>query len=147
MTARFLRGARVAAGCLALAVPAAAGAACTVSPQPVSFGNYDPLGATALDGVGNINIACDSVTMMTVSLSSGGGTFADRRMTGGAAQLSYNLYTDASRVVVWGDGAGGGSTVSAISANVDLTVYGRIPGSQNVPPNIYVDSVTVTVTY
>lgn len=138
---------RLAAGCLMLAVPAAARAACSVTPQAVAFGGYDPLGASAVDGVGNINITCDTVTAMTVSLSSGGGTFADRRMIGGASQLGYNLYTNSSRVTVWGDGVGGGSTVSANSSNVDLTVYGRIPASQNVPANVYTDTITVTVTY
>lgn len=147
MTAGFRLGARLAAGFLMLAVPVAAGAACSVTPQSVSFGSYDPLGASALDGVGSINVSCDAVTMMTVSLSSGAGTFADRRMNGGATQLSYNLYTDTSRVTVWGDGVGGGSTVSANSSNVDLTVYGRIPASQNVPANVYTDTITVTVTY
>lgn len=147
MSKGFRLGARLAAGCLALALPAAAGALCTVSPQTVSFGTYDPLGVSALDGVGNINVTCDVVTAMTVSLSSGGGTFVDRQMTGGAAQLVYNLYTDSSRVVVWGDGIGGGSTVSANSSNVDLAVYGRIPAGQNVPANIYTDTITVTVTY
>jgi spore coat protein U-like protein len=80
----------------------------------------------------------------TVSLSSGNGTIADRRMIGGAAQLSYNLYKDSSRVVIWGDGAGG---VSSIGTNVDLPVYGRIPASQNVPANVYLDAITVTVTF
>ena len=137
-------GCRSLAAALALACCTAASAACNVSPQGVSFGGYDPLGPSALDGVGNINVACDSQTSFTVSLGSGNGTVADRRMTGGATQLGYNLYKDSTRLIVWGEGMDG---VSAIGTNVDLTVYGRIPGSQNVPANVYVDSVTVTVTF
>lgn len=44
----------------------------------------------------------------------------------------------------------GGVTASANSdtgTNVDMTVYGRIPGSQNVPANVYAGSITVTVTF
>ena len=135
---------RIAAGFSLLAASTAAGAACNVAPQSVSFGNYDPLSPSALDGVGNVNVTCDVQTSFTVSLGTGNGTVQDRRMTGGAAQLAYNLYKDASRVIIWGDGAGG---VSSNATNVDLPVYGRIPGGQNVPANIYVDSVMVTVSF
>lgn len=144
MTAQFSAGARLAAGCLLLAVPAVAGAACNVTAQGVAFGNYDPLGATALDGVGNININCDVATAFVVSLGPGNGTVADRRMNGGAAQLAYNLYKDSTRLIVWGEGLDGSS---ATGTNVEMPVYGRIPGAQNVPASTYLDSITVTVTF
>ncbi len=121
-----------AAGLL-LGVPTAAAAESNVSPQGVSFGNYDPLAGSALDGVGNVNVSCDAPTSFTVSLGTGNGTVADRRMTGAPSQLAYNLYKDASRLLVWGDGGGG---VSSSGTSVDLTVYGRIPGAQNVQPDI-----------
>ena len=132
------------AACLMIGASAAAAAECNVSPQGVSFGNYDPLGGAAVDGVGNVNVSCDVQTSFTVSLGTGNGTVEDRRMTAPAAQLAYNLYADPSRLVVWGEG---GSGVSSNGTNVDLTVYGRIPGAQNVPANAYVDSVIVTVTF
>ena len=135
---------RPVAASLLLALPTAAAAACDVSPQGVNFGNYDPLGQSALDGVGNVNVTCDAPTSFTVSLGTGNGTVADRRMTGAPSQLAYNLYKDASRLLVWGDGGGG---VSSNGTNVDLTIYGRIPGAQNVQANVYVDSVTVTVAF
>ena len=133
---------RLAAACLLLGVPTAAAAACNVSPQGVNFGNYDPLEHSALDGVGNVNVSCDVPTSFTVSLGTGYGTVEDRRMIGTPSQLSYNLYTDVSRLLIWGDGG-----VSSNGTSVDLTVYGRIPGSQNVRPNVYADSVTVTVAF
>ncbi len=134
----------LSAACLLLALPTAAAGACNVSPQGVSFGNYEPLAHSALDGVGNINVSCDAPTSFTVSLGTGDGTVEDRRMTGGASQLAYNLYKDASRLLVWGDGGGG---VSSNGTSVDLTIYGRIPGAQNVPADVYADSVTVTVAF
>jgi spore coat protein U-like protein len=130
--------------CLLLGVPTAAAAGCNVSPQGVSFGDYDPLGHSAVDGVGNVNVTCDEQTSFTVSLGAGNGTVADRRMTGAPSELTYNLYKDVSRLLVWGDGGGG---VSSNGTNVDLTVYGRIPGAQNVRPDVYADSVTVTVAF
>ena len=65
-------------------------------------------------------------------------------MSAVAAHLDYNLYKDASRLMVWGDAGGG---VSSSGTDVDLTVYGRIPGAQNVEAHVYADSVSVTVTF
>lgn len=135
---------RAAGGLAMLAAGTAASAACSVSAQAVAFGNYDPIGGSALDGTGIVDVTCDMLTSFSISLGPGNGTVADRHMTGGADQLHYNLYRDAARLFIWGEGLAG---VSTIDTNAQLTVYGRIPGSQNVPANSYVDSVTVTVTY
>ncbi len=133
-------------GALSLAAVSPAVAACGVNPQGVSFSGYDSLASTALDGTGNINIACDAPTAFTVALGTGAGSFESRRMTGGAEQLGYNLYSDSARQIVWGDGVTSGS-VSASGTNVDLPVYGRIPARQNVAAGVYADSVTVTVSF
>lgn len=119
---------------------------CTINPQPVAFGNYDSLGEQWLDGVGSIQIDCDAVVSFTLSLGSGNGSPGTRQMTSGADRLEYNLYTNASRTLVWGDESNG-SNVSVTAEDVDLTVYGRIPARQNVPAGDYGDSVTVTLTY
>lgn len=124
----------------------AAAATCSVNPQAVSFGSYDPLDTTERDGVGNINITCDAPVDFTVSLSAGSGTYQERKMFSGASHLSYNLYTDASRAVVWGDGISAGD-VSASGTSVDLPVYGRIAPRQNVPAETYSDVVIVTISY
>jgi len=134
------------AAALSLAAASPAFAACSVAPQGVSFGSYDSLASTPLDGTGNINVACDTSTAFTVSLGPGAGTIGSRRMSSGASELLYNLYTGASRLVVWGDGFSG-STVSATGTTVDLPVHGRIPARQNVPAASYADSVTVTVSF
>lgn len=146
MTARRRWAARLALGSLMLAAPSAAFAAtCNVAPQAVAFGNYDTLGGTALDGVGGILVSCDVETSVTVSIGAGTGTVENRRMTAGAAQLGYNLYRDAARLMIWGEGIGGG--VTSTGTTLDLPVYGKIPAGQNVPAGMYIDSVTVTITY
>lgn len=131
---------------LALAAAPAGAASCIVDPQSVAFGSYDPLDAAPLDSVGTIRVSCDSSASFSVALRGGGGSIDDRRMTSGADALHYNLYSNAARTALWGDGNGAGD-VSATGATVDLDVYGRIPARQNVPAGTYVDSVTVTVTF
>lgn len=146
MSPRQRLGPRLALGALILTTSSAALAAtCGVTTQPVSFGNYDTLGATALAGVGSVLVSCDAETSVTISIGAGNGTVADRVMNAGAAQLGYNLYRDPTRLMVWGEGMGGGVTITGTT--LDLPVYGKIPAGQNVPAGQYVDSVTVTITY
>lgn len=119
---------------------------CSVSSVGVVFGSYDSLTSTPLDGVGVISVDCDVSTSFTVALSSGYGSFAQRQMIAGSSQLGYNLYTDASRTMVWGDGVSAG-TVSATGSSLNLSVYGRVPAQQNVAAGTYADSVSITVSY
>lgn len=128
------------------ATPASA-VTCEISPQSVSFGSYDTLSAQPVDGVGNISVRCDAEASFSISLGSGSGTFSARVMPSGANVLEYNLYTDPSRLTVWGDGTSGTSTVSGAAATADVAVYGRIPARQNVPAGTYSDVVVVTLTY
>jgi spore coat protein U-like protein len=137
----------IAAALLGAWTAPAAAASCDVSPQGVNFGSYDPLAAAPLDGVGTIAISCDSAVSFTVTLSPGAGSYDQRLLSGAAAELGYNLYIDASRLIVWGDGNGGSGTYSTTADNVDIPVYGRIPARQNVPATAYTDTITVTITY
>ena len=71
-------------------------------------------------------------------------------MTSGANLLNYNLYVDAARTNVWGDGSGTTFTIanSGTGAAQAVNVYGRVPSGQTtVPPGGYADTVAVTVTY
>jgi spore coat protein U domain-containing protein, fimbrial subunit CupE1/2/3/6 len=137
---------RLLLGCLiATAGSPAIGATCTVQSAGLVFGAYDSLSPAALDGVGDINVNCDAETSFTVGLGAGSGTGA-RQMQKGASALAYNLYTDASRTFVWGDGAAQ-NAVSATGTTVVLPVYGRIAAHQNVPAGEYVDTIVITVSY
>lgn len=141
-----LASALLAGVVIAVSASPASAAICNVSSAGVAFGNYDTLASTPLDGVGAINVSCDVSTSIVVALSSGSGSFAQRQMTAGTSQLGYNLYTDATRTIVWGDGISG-STVSATGSAIDLSIYGRVPARQNVTANVYSDIVTITVSY
>lgn len=120
---------------------------CEMTPQSVSFGSYDPLSTQSVDGVGNISVRCDAEATFSISLGSGSGTFSARQIASGSSVLEYNLYTDPSRLTVWGDGTSGTSTVTETATTADITVYGRIPARQNVPAGVYSDIIVVTITY
>jgi spore coat protein U-like protein len=72
------------------------------------------------------------------------------RSTSSPDRLNYNLFVNAGRSTVWGDGAAGTSTVflKNVKKNrpVFTTIYGRIPPGQDVSVGSYSDSLTVTIT-
>jgi spore coat protein U-like protein len=134
--------------------PAAAGAVtCTVSTVPVAFGAYDPTSSTPTDGVGTIKISCDKApALKPITISAGGsGIFTNRVMKSGSWNLNYNLYTSAARTLIWGSGTGGTGSVnyggSGTGPAYTITVYGRIPASQNVGAGSYSDSLIVTISF
>jgi len=126
----------------------------TVIAGDLAFGNYAPLSALVTDSTSTVTIqarlilgGAPTAISYTVGLGTGAGTVAQRKMTSGANELNYNLYTDAARGTVWGGGSVSGST-SAITGNASHTVYGRIPASQTtVVPGTYADTIVVTVTF
>jgi len=134
-----------AAGLLAMAPLHAA--TCNLSVQPLNFGNYDFQSSQDLESVGHVIVTCDVSTSFTIALSPGGGTYAARSMQNGVHRLAYNLYTDPTQTMVWGDGSGGSTVVGDSGTQVDRTVYGNAPAGQNPYIGIYSDAITVTLTF
>lgn len=150
-----------------LALPLPAGAACsptctcTASATGVSFGSYDPLPGTPLDGTGNVRVSCTGIIGLllsadyTIALNKGlySASFSPRQMGSGTYRLNYDLYSDSGRSVIWGEGASAVSGTVTIPLLVgsgfkDNPVYGRISGGQqSAQPGGYSDTITVTVTY
>jgi spore coat protein U-like protein len=135
-----------------LPVSATVTPACAISTDPVAFGVYDPLAVVPHDANGNIMITCSAGTASQAVAGLGVSavaTLLGRKMLSGANMLTYNLFTDSQRSVVWGDGTGlsqilsnnGNGTVQVIP------IYGRIPAGQLVPPGNYSDTILVTLTY
>ena len=122
-------------------------AACTVSTTSVSFSTYDVFSTSNSDITATVTVRCNPSQAYSLSLSTGAGTYASRTLLNGSFTLSYNLYTDAARLTIWGDGSSGTSTVSGNAKNATHTVYGRIPASQNVHAGSYSDTIIVTITY
>lgn len=128
---------------------------CRISTTPVNFGVYDVFSRFVLDSTGTITVACNNLDKkpmtVRVTLNAGGsGTFNPRQMraSSGNDRLNYYLCTDPSRTVIWGDGTGGSSFVSAVvtrDSSFNSLIYGRIPPGQNVSVGNYSDVLTATV--
>lgn len=69
--------------------------------------------------------------------------------SGATAQIPYVLYQDSNRTQEWGGSSGTQKTGSASNATpVDLTIFGRIPGSNdNHIGGFYEDTVTMNITW
>lgn len=133
---------------------------CQVSATGLNFGSYDTLSAGPLDGTGDIQVSCSLLGVLsllvsyTIELNAGvSGNFSGRIMQGSSDDLAYQLYANPVRTSVWGDGAGGtvtvsdGYTLGLLTTTRTYTMYGRIPGSQNVPAGNYSDTIVVTLNF
>ena len=155
MSARAKRylaaGGLALAGVLAMALPASA-ALCFLSTTGVSFGTYSVFTTTPLDSTGSVSIFCIGDASVTVALDRGGApTFTPRRMLQGTEALNYNLYLDAARTKIWGDGTGGSqlyvnSGVQSLRT-VTVTIFGRVPAQQDVSAGSYSNSITATINF
>lgn len=159
-----MRRCRTIAGELLFAVGAsvagtASSASCTVSAVGVAFGLYNPFNATSNDSTGSIDVSCTTLIVAsntyTLALSAGNGTYANRKMTSGANTVLYNLFTDATYTMRWGDGTQGTQAISTTQllalqtvAQQHYPVYGRMPARQTgaVAGN-YADTVLVTISF
>lgn len=130
-----------------LYTPSLTFADCNVSSNGVSFGNYDVFVMNHTDSVGTLTVNCNVDTPYILKLDTGSsGNFSQRKMLNGVDYLVYNIYIDAARTLVWGDGTGGGVTKSGqTGATEQHTLYGRIPAKQNVPVGNYLDTIIATI--
>jgi spore coat protein U domain-containing protein, fimbrial subunit CupE1/2/3/6 len=135
---------------LVIALPALA--SCTISTTGVSFGTYDVFASAPLDSTGSVTYRCSDTGPITVFLGKGGAaTFNPRRMLKVSEALTYNLYLDASRTTIWGDGTGGSQAYSNSSPvknqNITVTIYGRVPAGQDVTAGSYSNTITATINF
>lgn len=161
-------GITISAGALAISLvflPGAAFAAPTcdnatlapsISATSLVFGNYSAGSASPTLSNSAVNVFCSNSTYklpsFTIALSAGGaGGFNPRKLTSDSSNLNYNMYTDSTYTIVWGDGTSGTSTqnyngIAGLNL-VTFTDYGRVPAGQFVAAGSYTDTITVTVTY
>jgi spore coat protein U-like protein len=150
---RMQCGAMAAVLLIAMWQPLPAWASCSfISVTDVGFGTYNVFDALPnTSGVGSITIKCQGGPgyAYDITLSTGQShSFASRLMKSGANSLSYNIYTSATRSIVWGDGTAGSSTQSAYKNNTTtLSLFGQIPAGQDVANGIYTDNLIATVIF
>lgn len=141
----------LAAALASLALAQAAGTCAVNSVTGLAFGSYDPIVAnrtTPRDATGQITYRCRAVTaLVTLSAGGGGAGFLPRRMRAGAAQLDYNLYLDAARTGIWGDGTAGTQTTLAPRGRGTLVIYGRIFAGQPAAAGTYGDTIIATLNF
>lgn len=136
---------------LMLLAPAMGHATCTVSITNIAFGTYDPSSSTATDSTGTATVTADGASCGTYTIALGrtGTSYNPRVFTSGTTtNFAYNLYTDAARTVIWGDGTANSQVVTgaapAPNTSKSYTVYGRIPAGQSVAPGAYSASIVAT---
>ena len=159
---RRLAGTVLAA--LLLATPAARAAIdCSVSTTGLNFGTYDPSATSPDDITGNVAVTCTRVIFVdvfhvpfVVSLQKGSNSsYNPRTLRSGSNVLNYNIYRDAARTQIWGDGTNSTVRLNDTSDFVwfqtsqtdNYTMYGRIPALQDVRTGNYTDTIVVQVTF
>lgn len=137
---------------------ALAALSCSATALGVVFPNYNGLSSPSsyTYGSGSVTVSCLNLlfaTPITVSITKGNATsYNPRAMIFGSYVLNYNLYIDGAYTQIWGDGTGGSVSKSdtiggLLGSSLTYTVYGRLPGGQNVAAGAYTDTVFVTVIY
>lgn len=132
-----------------LYVPSLTSADCNVSSSGVSFGNYDVFAINPTDNVGTLTVNCSVETSYTLKLDQGNsGNFSERKMSNGTDFLIYNIYSDAARNSIWGDGTDNSVTISGqTEATGQHPLYGRIFAGQNVSVGNYSDTIIITIVF
>ncbi len=127
---------------------------CRLVVPPLSFGTYDPLAAHATqpaDAAVEVTVNCTRNTTASLSFDLGLHALSgsDRAMSGpGATALRYQIYRDPARSQVWSQGSEAMRLVAhGVGVRDQLTVFGRIPPSQEVDPGAYSDVLTATVDF
>jgi spore coat protein U-like protein len=124
-------------------------ASCSVVGGTLAFGNYDPIAAGPTDGSLQIAVRCTRGVTAQIGLALGSNpTGATRRMTDGTSFLSYELYKDPARSIVWGNtGTDRLQYIAVSNGPVNFTVQGRVVALQDVPVGGFSDTLTITVTF
>lgn len=136
---------------LCLLAPAIAEAQCSIQTTAAAFGTYNVFNTSPQDTTATVSYNCATRVDVTITLSRGNSPTFDRYLLVGSDQLLYNLYTNSNRSRIWGDGTGGTYVYTRNNAPANqwiaVTVYGRIPASQDAAAGTYTDNVVATIIY
>jgi spore coat protein U-like protein len=156
MSRRSTRSAALALLSLLAVHGTALGNDCRFITQPIGFGVYDPLQATPLIALGEIVVDCGlggGRPAMRFELSTGSsGSYTARTLRNGTSMLAYNLYTDNTFSVVWGDGSGGSQPVFTRAGPPGqgasgVPIHARLPPGQDSAAGVHADTIMMTVIF
>lgn len=130
---------------------------CSATASGASFGTYDPTSPAPTDTSGTVRINCTGLLALfgTVDISASAGASgnaAQRTMRQGTNTLNYNLYVDAPRSIVFGNGAAGTQRITTplnglLIFSQNAFFYGRIPARQWARAGNYSDTIIITIVY
>jgi spore coat protein U-like protein len=129
-------------------------AICAIETRPLSFGNFDPEADANVDAVAQVIYTCNNqAKKIRIEMTTGtGNQFTPRTMWAGPTDsLDYNIYLDATRQTIWGQGLYG--TDVYLEGNppngtpVIVPAYGRIFARQSPAVGQYLDVLTVRVLF
>lgn len=124
---------------------------CTISATNLDFPRTgvldEPLRAT-----GGLNVRCTNGNAWRISLNGGGsGSVANRRMlrVDGGASVAYQIHTNSSRSIIWGDGTAGTGRVTGTGSgqSQSVPVHGTVPAQTTPRPGNYRDTITATISF
>ncbi|HET9393309.1 MAG TPA: spore coat U domain-containing protein [Candidatus Rubrimentiphilum sp.] len=140
-----------------LTVTASVAQKCILSSPTLAFGSYDPVvtnNSANLDATTTITVTCTKgATGITLGFGNSAnaptGCAAPQRCLVGAVHsnyLNYQLYSDSGHSSVWTT-AISESVTGGITTPTSVTIYGRVPPTQDVNVDTYSDTVVATVNY
>ena len=149
---------------LAMAAPASASCvgvkcSCSVNGNAISFGAYVPTASGDIKVAADISVTCKAFVLGVISyeIHLGPGVYGsvtDRKMSNGSSLLSYNIYTNTGRTIIWGNGTGGTGMMSdsyllllGASRTETVSMYGKLVAGQNVSAGSYSDIIVASVIY
>jgi len=142
----------VAVGVLFLANGAQASSeSCRIEANNLAFGQYDVFRTSPTDSASSLSFECTSGGRPIAIALERNWWEIYRVLQSGSQWIYYNIYLDASRTQVWGDGSLGSqmyyNSNPPKKKTVTVPMYGRIPASQDVGLGQYSDNITVVVNF
>ncbi len=137
-----------ASGQLMVSVTVVASCRLSVDTTALSFGNVDQDAGSASAAV-DLGVRCSSRQPYAIGFDYGEHAVgAQRHMSNGSAEVSYQLYADASRRHALGPHGSGGELQGIGNGEEQrLPLYARLDLDRNTPAGTYSDVVRMTVTW
>lgn len=126
-------------------------ASCEVNSTNMNFGTLPSPVTQNVDAQASVIVQCTQGEDYSVSLSLGDGTGvsnpAMRKMTSVSDTISYGLYKDASRNLVWGNLSSNDVDSTGTGSAQLFSVFGRVHNGQSPSFGQYSDLIIITVEY
>jgi len=140
-----------------LLYPITLSAQCGISvDKPMNFGLFNPIESEIKSSVVFLKVSCsgEDISNYKIIFSRGKGrSISPRYMLGKSNKLGYNLYIDAARTIIWGNGRNGSSPLYGTGPCTELkpcthVVYGKLTGSNaKLNAGEYQDTVRILLQY